>query len=97
MGDYQFTLFIAGQSPRSQQALINLRRLAEARLGNGFELSVVDVLLDPESADAARILTTPTVVRTAPAPARRVTGDLSDASLVVIALDLPTTDQELTS
>jgi circadian clock protein KaiB len=49
---------------------------------------VVDVLQDPERAEAARILTTPTVVREAPAPARRVTGDLSDLRTVVAALGL---------
>jgi circadian clock protein KaiB len=49
---------------------------------------VVDVLTDPESAESSRVLTTPTVVREAPAPVRRVTGDLSDVERVVFALDL---------
>ena len=39
-------------------------------------------------ADEYRILTTPTVVREAPAPRRRVTGDLGDTAQVLAALAL---------
>jgi circadian clock protein KaiB len=51
---------------------------------------VVDVVHDPDAAEHARILTTPTVVREHPAPPRRVTGDLGDAARVLAALDLHT-------
>jgi circadian clock protein KaiB len=86
---YLFRLFVAGRSSRSLQAIANLRRIGEERLGGHYELVVVDVLADPESAESARVLTTPTVVREAPEPARRATGDLSDLERVVFALDLP--------
>jgi circadian clock protein KaiB len=85
---YQFRLFVAGRSARSLQAIANLRRLGEERLHGRYELLVVDVLADPESAELARVLTTPTVVKDAPEPARRVTGDLSDLERVLFALDL---------
>jgi circadian clock protein KaiB len=85
---YRFRLFVAGRSSRSLQAIANLRRIGEERLQGRYELVVVDVLTDPESAESARVLTTPTVVREAPEPARRVTGDLSDLERVVFALDL---------
>ena len=59
----------------------------------GRELVVVDVLEDPESAETGRVLTTPTLVREQPAPARRITGDLSDLARVADALDiLPSPD-----
>jgi circadian clock protein KaiB len=85
---YSFRLFIAGDSLRSRQAVANLRRLGEERLGGRYELTVVDVIADPEGAEAARVLTTPTLVKEAPAPARRVTGDLTDAAQVMLALGL---------
>ena len=85
---YRFRLFVAGRSSRSQQAIANLRRIGEERLQGHYDLVVVDVLADPESAESARVLTTPTVVREAPAPVRRATGDLSDLERVVFALDL---------
>lgn len=86
---YEFTLFIAGQSPRSTRALENLRGLAQAAVAEDFELVVIDVMEDPAAAEAQQILATPTVIKQRPAPARRVTGDLSDLEAVGLALGLP--------
>lgn len=88
-----FTLYVAGDSYRSQRAVANLRRLGEERLGGAYELSVVDVKEDPESAERERILTTPTLIKRSPGPTRRVTGDLTDLEQVMVALSLPP-DQE---
>src|SRR5215211_2327062 len=85
---YLFRLFIAGDSLRSRQAVTNLRRLVDERLAGRYQLTVIDVMADPESAEAARVLTTPTLVKEAPAPPRRVTGDLTDAGQVIVALGL---------
>jgi len=83
---YRFTLYVAGDSPRSLQAVRNLRRLGDSRFRGEYDLAVIDVLADPESAEAARILTTPTLVKDFPLPVRRVTGDLSNADQVLVAL-----------
>lgn len=85
---FQFTLFIAGESVRSQRAIANFKRIAQERLGGDYELLVVDVQQDPERAEQERILTTPTLVKRAPEPRRRVTGDLTNAEQVLIALSL---------
>ena len=86
---YLFRLYVAGPSARSRQAVANLRRFADAHLAGRYELVVVDVLADPESAETGRVLTTPTLVREQPAPSRRITGDLSDIGRVAEALDIP--------
>jgi circadian clock protein KaiB len=88
MRRFQFTLFIAGESPRSQRAIANLRRIAQERLGGDYDLVIVDVQRDPERAEEERILTTPTLVKRAPEPRRRVTGDLTNAEQVLMALSL---------
>ena len=88
MDRYLFRLYIAGRSVRSQQAIANLRRLGDERLAGQYELVVVDVLEDPESAETGRVLTTPTLVREQPTPACRITGDLSDLARVADALDI---------
>jgi circadian clock protein KaiB len=88
MDRYQFRLYVAGRSARSQQAIANLRRIGEEQLAGRYDLVVVDVLEDPEGAEAGRVLTTPTLVREQPAPPRRVTGDLSDLARVAEALDI---------
>jgi circadian clock protein KaiB len=87
-GMYLLTLYVTGQSVRSQLAVTNLRGLCE-RLQGRCELTVVDVLERPQLAEDEKILATPTVVRKHPLPLRRVIGDLSDAEKVVLWLDLP--------
>jgi circadian clock protein KaiB len=87
MSQFTFTLYVAGRTMRSQQAIVNLRRIATL-LGGTASLSVVDVIEDPEAAERARILTTPTLVKVAPAPERRITGDLYDADRVLVGLGL---------
>jgi circadian clock protein KaiB len=88
--EYRFTLYVAGAGPSSRAAVENLRRLCQERLPAGrYAIEVVDVLDAVEAADAARILVTPTVVRTRPLPVRRVVGDLSAVDKVAAALQLP--------
>jgi circadian clock protein KaiB len=94
MDPVRLTLYVAGDSLRSEQAVANLRRIVAAGVEGEAQVSVVDVVQHPERAEAARILTTPTVVREAPAPARRVTGDLSDLRTVVAALGLRRPDSQ---
>lgn len=88
MADLRLKLFVAGDSPRSREAAANLARVCDELLQGDVEVETVDVLLKPEVADEYRILTTPTVVRDAPAPRHRVTGDLRDATQVLAALFL---------
>ena len=86
MSQYDFRLYVAGDSPRSVMAIENLRRLHE-ELGLGEpRVELIDVLEHPDVAERDRILTTPTLVRTE--PPRRVTGDLSDRAAVMRALTL---------
>jgi circadian clock protein KaiB len=86
--ELRLKLFVAGDSPRTREAAANLARLCDELLAGEADVETVDVLLHPDVADEYRILTTPTVVRVAPAPRRRVTGDLRDAAQVLAALSL---------
>lgn len=90
MAPIQLTLYIAGQTARSRRAIANLERLLESDVEGQCTLTIVDVTEDPDAAEAARILTTPTLIKESPAPQRRVTGDLSDSEMVVDGLALET-------
>jgi circadian clock protein KaiB len=74
----RLTLYVAGESTRSNQAVENLRRLLESPLSGPYELAVVDVLRHPELAERERVLATPTLLKQFPPPRRRIIGDLSD-------------------
>lgn len=88
MSRVRLTLYVAGSTPRTDAAIDNLRRICQVELAGEAEFTVVDVVEHPERAEEARILTTPTVIREAPPPIRRVTGDLSGTRQVVAALGL---------
>jgi len=92
MTELVLTLYVAGDTMRSREAIANLRRICDEMLGGRPSCDVVDVLADPEAAESQRILTTPTLVRERPAPPRRVTGDLSDPQRVLASLALSRAD-----
>jgi circadian clock protein KaiB len=90
MIDYRFTLYLAGPGRQSLRAQHDLRRLCEQRLTHDeYEIEVVDVLDDIRAADGARILVTPTIVRSRPLPAVRVMGGVSVSDELADALGLP--------
>ncbi|HEV7993890.1 MAG TPA: circadian clock KaiB family protein [Gemmatimonadaceae bacterium] len=88
MTELRLTLFVAGDSPRAREAAANLARACEGFQPGEVTVETVDVLVNPQLADDFRVLTTPTVVRVAPPPRRRATGDLADAAQLLAALAL---------
>jgi circadian clock protein KaiB len=88
VSDYLLKLYVTGQSPRTEQAIANLRRICEEDLHGRYELQIIDVLEDPQLAEDAKILATPTLIKRLPPPLRRVIGDLSDKEKVLLGLDV---------
>ena len=60
----------------------------EDALNSNCSLEVIDVINNPELAEKAKILATPTLVKVAPEPVRKIIGDLSDKEMVLSALGL---------
>lgn len=93
-GICRLRLYVAGQSPKSLQALANLKRLCEEHLPGRYELEVVDLLEQPRLAAGDEIVAIPTVVRLLPTPMRRIIGDLSDPERVILGLQLVPDERE---
>jgi circadian clock protein KaiB len=87
---WELRLYVAGQSPKSLRAFVNLQRLCEMHLAGRYEIEVVDLVEHPSLARSDDILAIPTLVRRAPEPSRKIIGDLSDAERVVASLRIPT-------
>jgi circadian clock protein KaiB len=88
MNRYLLKLYITGYTPRSEQAIANLRRICEQELGGQYEMSIIDILERPQLAEDEKILATPTLIKALPPPLRRVIGDLSDTEKVLLGLDV---------
>lgn len=89
---YDLCLYVAGQSPRSLTALVNLKRLCEDHLPGRYEIDVVDLMESPQLAAQDEIIAIPTLVRRRPMPIRKVIGDLSNTERVLAGLQLEAKD-----
>ena len=87
---FKFCLYVAGDAQNSAQAVVNLTALCRAHLPDRHEIEIVDVFREPKRALADGILMTPTLVKLAPSPVRRIVGTLSQAQPVLQALGLET-------
>jgi circadian clock protein KaiB len=77
-------LYIAGPSAASRRAEQNLRRLRDvAKATDPLEVEIIDVLKNPELAEQAAIIATPTLAYEHPVRPRRIIGDLSDVGRVL--------------
>jgi circadian clock protein KaiB len=86
---YYLRLYVAGGSPTSVEAFINLKALCETYLAGRYEIEVIDLLEFPGLAGGAGIIAVPTLVRRLPKPTCMVIGDLSDIDRVLAGLQLP--------
>lgn len=71
-------LFIHGQSDISAEAVDLVRRLCDARLHHGYQLTVTDILQQPDRTSQNNVIATPTLVRQQPGPVRHTVGRLTE-------------------
>ncbi len=85
---YVLHLFIVGNTTKSVNAILNIRKLCEQELQGRCQLEVIDIRQQPGKARSEQIVATPTLIKTAPPPMRRIIGDLSQREKVLAALGL---------
>jgi circadian clock protein KaiB len=85
---YKFRLFVAADTQNSSQAMANLNALCRTHLSGRHEIELVDVFQEPQRALAEGIRMTPTLLKLAPPPMRRIVGTLVDSRRVLETLGL---------
>lgn len=85
---WNLRLYIAGHTPRSEDALANLKLICEEHLQGKYRIEIIDLLKRPQLAAGDQILAIPTLVRKLPTPVKKIIGDLSHTERVLIGLDL---------
>jgi len=81
-------LYVAGQTPKSLRAIDNLQRICEDELVGRYHIEIIDLVQHPQRARDDEIIAVPTLVRQLPRPLRKIIGDLSDTSKVLVGLQL---------
>lgn len=84
----KFRLYVAGGTENSLRAAANLSALCREYLGDRHEIEIVDVFKEPRRALEDNIFMTPTLLKLAPAPKRKIIGTLKDTPTVLDALSL---------
>jgi len=85
---YVLRLYVTGSTARSTRAIANVRRICEDHLKNRYDLEVIDIYQQPMLAKGDQIVAAPTLVKSLPAPLRKLIGDMSDKDRVLMGLDL---------
>ena len=85
---YNLRLYVAGQTPKSLAAIVNLKRICEEHLAGFYSIEVIDLLISPQLAAGDQIVALPTLVRHLPPPLKRIIGNLSDTERVLVGLDI---------
>ncbi len=87
-GTYLLRLYVTGTTPKSVNAISNIKQICEKHLKGRFELEVIDIYQKPHMAKQDQIIALPTLIKKLPMPLRRIIGDLSDSERVLMSLDL---------
>lgn len=86
---YILRLYVTGMTPRSQKAIENIKEISEEHLAGRYDLEVIDIFQQPERAQEAQVVATPTLIKQfLPLPLQKLIGDMSDKERVLIGLGI---------
>lgn len=85
---YHFRLYVAGNTPNSAQAKLNLGALCRKHLVGRYKIEVVDVARHPERALLDGIFMTPALLKLSPSPVRMIVGTLNGSVSLMNELGL---------
>jgi circadian clock protein KaiB len=85
---YVLRLYVAGITPRSEQAIRTVTAICEEHLEGRYELEVIDIYQQPALAKGEQIIAAPTLVKKLPAPLRKFIGSMADREKILVGLDL---------
>ncbi len=91
---YILRLYVAGTTPRSQQAIRTVTAICEEHLQGRYDLEVVDLYQQPTLAKGEQIIAAPTLIKELPEPLRKFIGSMADKEKILVGLDLRPKESE---
>ncbi len=83
---YVLQLYIAGCTPRSRQAVVNVQKICRESLKDVCELQIIDIFQQPLLAKAEQIIAVPVLIKKLPTPKRLFIGDMLDTDTILAGL-----------
>ena len=87
-GKLVLQLFVAGMSPKSMEAIENIKRLCDTYLEGAFDLEIIDLYKNPEAANINQVVFSPSLIKQLPPPKKTLIGDFSDTTKVIKGLGI---------
>ena len=81
-------LYVSGMSPKSMEAIENIKQLCDEHLKDAFELEIIDIYKNPERAAEQHIIFSPSLIKQLPLPRKTLIGTLADTEKVIKALGI---------
>lgn len=91
---YVLRLYIAGMSPKSTQAIDNIKAILEEHLPGKYKLEIIDIYQQPTFAKDGQIVAAPTLIKELPPPLRKLIGSMADTERVLVGIDLKIKDDK---
>ncbi len=85
---YVLRLYVAGMTPRSQEAIRTVTAICEENLAGRYDLEVIDLYQNPTLAKGEQIIAAPTLIKKLPLPLRKFIGSMADKERILVGLDL---------
>ncbi len=87
-GKYVLRLYVSGMTPKSRNAIENVKKICDGHLEGRYELDIIDIYQQPIYAREGQIVAAPTLVKELPPPLRKFIGDMSHTERILAGLDL---------
>ncbi len=81
-------LYVSGMSPKSIEAIENIKRICDEYLKDSFDLEIIDIYKNPELASEQSIVFSPSLIKQLPLPRKILIGTLKDRDKVMKALGI---------
>lgn len=85
---YILTLYVAGGTLYSKLVIKRLRRILDQKIRGVYSLRIIDVVKDPELAEADKISAAPTLTKEIPFSSQKFVGDLSNPENLLLSLGI---------
>ncbi len=81
-------LFVTGMSPKSMEAIENIKKLCTELLEDSVELEIIDLYKHPELAAEQQIIFSPSLIKRLPLPKKTLVGTFSNTEKVIKGLGI---------
>lgn len=81
-------LYVSGMSPKSMEAIGNIKKICSELMEDSFQLEIVDLYKHPELASEQQIIFSPSLIKRLPLPKKTLVGTFSDSEKVIKGLGI---------